>query len=305
MILSLEPWLQHSPGCASFNLYDNGRSRECDCGLDAARAEGRPSPEGGEKRADELQEVVSALYKAWPDAEDIASDWPNVIIGSIEQIIRERDEARASWAVCRQSLHDQAAARRDPSMPALVPEVIEAWALEAEASYAMAETADERRNAHGLSLLVEWQRAALSTPSPEAGREEDLRAEVLAIFKANKMATDERLAILIAERLSSRLSPPAPEPGYEAEPVAWRWRYVKDRPWKYTDFAGSVVAGNAEVQPLYASPVPVSREEIAEEIWRRFAPSYEETFAECANRSEYLLAADAILQRLSNQQKEG
>lgn len=54
--------------------------------------------------------------------------------------------------------------------------------------------------------------AALSTPSPEAGREEDLRAEVLAIFKANKMATDERLAILIAERLAPRLSPPAPEP---------------------------------------------------------------------------------------------
>lgn len=50
------------------------------------------------------------------------------------------------------------------------------------------------------------------SPSPEAGREEDLRAEVLAIFKANKMATDERLAILIAERLAPRLSPPAPEP---------------------------------------------------------------------------------------------
>lgn len=113
-----------------------------------------------------------------------------------------------------------------------------------------------------------------------------------------------------AERLSAKgwhiqplyASPPAPEPGYDAEPVAWRWRYVKDRPWKYTDFAGSVVAGNAEVQPLYASPVPVSREEIAEEIWRRFAPSYEETFAECANRSEYLLAADAILQRLQGEE---
>lgn len=229
-------------------------------------------------------------------------------------------------------------------MPALVPEVIEAWALEAEASYAMAETADERRNAHGLSLLVEWQRAALSTPSPEAGSEEDLRAEVLAIFKANKMATDERLAILIAERLAPRLSPPAPEPGYEAGPssdvVARVSELIEkaDQPsyrleltrlvdgehtytltiegeptteHEYTDDAyahlGEVKRRRREAAIrtlLKASPVPVaiSREEVAEEIWRRFAPSYEETFAECANRSEYLLAADAILQRLSNQQ---
>lgn len=94
-------------------------------------------------------------------------------------------------------------------------------------------------------------------------------------------------------------------------PVAWRWRYVKDRPWKYTDFAGSVVAGNAEVQPLYASPVPVaiSREELAETVHRaRFSADREPTpFAE-EDRSgqEYCRRiADAILQRLSNQQKEG
>lgn len=131
---------------------------------------------------------------------------------------------------------------------------------------------------------------------------ENLRAEVLAIFKANKMATDERLAILIAERLAPRLSPPAPEPGYEAEPVAWTNKLGLDKlktdP-KEASWMWGLPNGSIKI-PLYASPVPV--EDIAEEIWRRFAPSYEETFAECANRSEYLLAADAILQRLSNQQ---
>lgn len=54
------------------------------------------APEAEDRLADEKQEVVAALYKAWPDAEDIPSDWPLGIIGCIEQIIRERDEALAA-----------------------------------------------------------------------------------------------------------------------------------------------------------------------------------------------------------------
>lgn len=125
------------------------------------------APGGEDRLADEKQEVVAALYKAWPDAEDIPSDFPLGIIGCIELIISERDAALASLKVCRESLTDQASARRDATMPVLVPEVIEAWASEAEASYAMAETAEERRNAHGLSLLVEWQRRAALSPGGE------------------------------------------------------------------------------------------------------------------------------------------
>lgn len=51
------------------------------------------APEAEDRLADEKHEVVAALYKAWPDAEDIPSDWPLGIIGCIEQIINERDEA--------------------------------------------------------------------------------------------------------------------------------------------------------------------------------------------------------------------
>lgn len=126
----------------------------------------------------------------------------------------------------------------------------------------------------------------------------------------------------------------APEPGYEVEPVAKRkhplWLNdlidslrILGRPDKgliFTSrdsFTGSarfeihgenarqvnwLVMHAKEIADELEGSLYASREEVAEEIWRRFAPSYEETFAECANRSEYLLAADSILQRLSNQQ---
>jgi hypothetical protein len=49
--------------------------------------------EGRAKFTDELHDVVAALYKAWPDAEDMAADWPIGIIGRIEDLIAERDAA--------------------------------------------------------------------------------------------------------------------------------------------------------------------------------------------------------------------
>ncbi len=127
-----------------------------------------------DRRADETLEVVAALYKAWPDAEDIASDWPLGIIGSIEQIIAERDDALASLAVVRESLIEQAAARADPTMPLLLPEVLEAIRGDAEASYACAETSEERIAAHGLSLLCDWQDRARAYFTPDPVQKEDL-----------------------------------------------------------------------------------------------------------------------------------
>jgi len=119
------------------------------------------------KRADETLEVVAELYKAWPDAEDISSDWPLGIIGSIEQIIAERNAAQAALAVVRQSLQDQAAARADPTMPLLTPEVLEHLRSEADAGYALAGTREERVQAHGLSLLCDWQDRLASTGGPD------------------------------------------------------------------------------------------------------------------------------------------
>ncbi|CAN7303597.1 hypothetical protein LJR164_001583 [Phenylobacterium sp. LjRoot164] len=121
-----------------------------------------------EEHADQVHEVVAALYKAWPDAEDIPSDWPNGIIGCIEQIIAERDAAQAPLEVCRLSLVEQGSARRDPTMPVLIPEVIDALEGDAEAQYAMAMNSEERRAAHGLSLLVNWQRVALTHQEKDA-----------------------------------------------------------------------------------------------------------------------------------------
>lgn len=92
------------------------------------------------RRSDETLEVVAALYKAWPDAEDISSDWPLGIIGSIEQIISERNEAQAALAIIRQSLIEQAEARADPTMPVLTSAVLEQLRHQAEAGYALAET---------------------------------------------------------------------------------------------------------------------------------------------------------------------
>lgn len=70
------------------------------------------------KRADETLEVVAALYKAWPDAEDIASDWPLGIIGSIEQIIAERDgrvPLTTGMARAQADLWQEAVARAEAS----------------------------------------------------------------------------------------------------------------------------------------------------------------------------------------------
>lgn len=69
-------------------------------------------------------------------------------------------EAEAALAVVRQSLTDQAAARADPTMPRLVPDVVSRLRSRAEATYALAEDVADRVEAHGLFLLCDWQDAA-------------------------------------------------------------------------------------------------------------------------------------------------
>lgn len=54
--------------------------------------------------ADSTHEIIAALYKAWPDAEDIPSDFPLGIIGCIEQIIGERNAVEAQLSALRASL---------------------------------------------------------------------------------------------------------------------------------------------------------------------------------------------------------
>lgn len=66
-------------------------------------------------------------------------------------------EASAALAVCRESLVEQAAARLDPTMPLLMPDVVERLREDSEVAYALAEDAEERIDAHGLALLCDWQ----------------------------------------------------------------------------------------------------------------------------------------------------
>lgn len=64
---------------------------------------------------------------------------------------------RAALSTCQQSLVEQAAARADPTMPRLTPEVVAHLRANAEAEYALAETSEDRIASHGLSLLCDWQ----------------------------------------------------------------------------------------------------------------------------------------------------
>lgn len=73
---------------------------------------------------------------------------------TLQAQVKELEEALAT---VRQSLKDQASARLDPTMPLLKPNVLEKIREWAEASYAMAEGQEERIEAHGLSLLCDWQ----------------------------------------------------------------------------------------------------------------------------------------------------
>lgn len=73
----------------------------------------------------------------------------------------ELREALAALSVCRQTIQDQNRARIDPDMPILSKEALDGLRDSAMASHAMAETREERVEAAGLIMLLEWQDEAI------------------------------------------------------------------------------------------------------------------------------------------------
>jgi hypothetical protein len=138
--------------------------------------------------------------------------------------------------------------------------------------------------------------------------------------EASKSEAMVMVSMADARRLLA-LSPPAPEPGYEAEPVAYIRPSDLAELGRISELAQWVFGRPDEVysQPLYASPVPVSREEISRTIYdfleERFPggclPGGVQLFADDELDADFKheagcdALADAILQRLSNQQGEG
>lgn len=92
----------------------------------------------------------------------LAPDEAATLRTRVEELTADLLDRERALAVCRQSLIEQAAARADPDMPILTAEVRQTLRDNAEATYALAEDHKERVEAHGLSLLLDWQdRAAL------------------------------------------------------------------------------------------------------------------------------------------------
>lgn len=78
----------------------------------------------------------------------------------VDRLSTELADAKASLAIVRQSLVEQADARGDPTMPLLTAEVLERLQGDAEAAYACSDSREDRVAAHGLSLLCDWQERA-------------------------------------------------------------------------------------------------------------------------------------------------
>lgn len=100
----------------------------------------------------------------------LARDRAEVAEAALAASEARREALEGQLAVVRQSLKEQAEARRDPAMPVLVPSVLEAIRADAEAQWACAEDKHDRINAHGLMLLCEWQERALN-PQQEGSRD--------------------------------------------------------------------------------------------------------------------------------------
>lgn len=90
----------------------------------------------------------------------VADDRPYQAADEIQRQGEEIERLLGALETVRQSLKDQAAARHDPTMPLLVPEVVESLRENAEAQWALSDDRSDRVEAHGLSLLCDWQDAA-------------------------------------------------------------------------------------------------------------------------------------------------
>jgi hypothetical protein len=127
------------------------------------------------KLADELEGLVSSIKDGdWLNGYElfIAKHGSGVAdaLRSAGKMREALEEAEASLKVCRQTIDEQASARLDPTMPLITPDLVEQLRSEAEAQWACADSGDEGRNdrraAHALSMLCDWQdraRAALKT----------------------------------------------------------------------------------------------------------------------------------------------
>lgn len=107
-------------------------------------------------------ELLLALKDAWEAHGEVVQSE-----GRLRTRLADAEDARR---VLHQSLQEQAAARADPAMPRLTAEVLEKLEGDAEAAWALGDSREDRVAAHGLSLLCEWQRAALTAET--GGRNE-------------------------------------------------------------------------------------------------------------------------------------
>lgn len=127
---------------------------------------------------EELHVIVSGALEAWnrrapttssPISGDGASVDHAALTARVEVLEWEIRAANAGWAVCQQSLKEQAEARVDPKTPLLTQAVVNELRERSEADYALAETREERVAAHGLSLLCDWQDQVRATTNQGGG----------------------------------------------------------------------------------------------------------------------------------------
>ena len=115
--------------------------------------------------------------KAAQDHCDVWSVEPECLFPSSSLSSRDARiaELEAALKVCRQTINEQASARLDPTMPLIAPDLVEQIRDEAEAQWACADNGDEgkndRRAAHALSLLCDWQDRARATLTAIKGGE--------------------------------------------------------------------------------------------------------------------------------------
>lgn len=142
-----------------------------------------------EERADQLHEVVVALYKAWPDAEDMATDWPLGVIGRIEDLIAERNaaELRASKAEEREKVLVEA-------LPACVAQLRHAYThlakggVTTQAAFAEGLIAPEIRRLE--KLLSETADQALPKDAREGDTERDVLEQEFVDQKENRAVSE-------------------------------------------------------------------------------------------------------------------
>jgi hypothetical protein len=108
-----------------------------------------------------MRALLAELEAVERDNKRLSEGWSQRLAAKDAEIER----LKAALATCQQSLEEQAAARRDPTMPVLKPEVLADIRSDAEAQWAFASGSKGRIRAHGLMLLCDWQDRARAARS--------------------------------------------------------------------------------------------------------------------------------------------